>query len=65
MATPGLGTRSGTENLRFFVFRAGKGPTPQRANLLALRPADLPPMAGLAGAPEAGHKAPQDVVPSR
>jgi hypothetical protein len=24
------------ENLGFFVFRAGKGPTPQRANLLAL-----------------------------
>jgi hypothetical protein len=27
--------------------RAGKDPTPQRANLLALRPDDLPPMATL------------------
>jgi hypothetical protein len=44
-ATPGLRTRSRTESLGFLVLRAGKDPNPQCANLLALRAADLPPMA--------------------
>ena len=61
-ATPGLGTGSRTESLSFFVLHARKGPTPQRADLLALRPADLPPMARRttgnwqASAPESGRE---------
>src|ERR1035441_1353593 len=33
-ATPGLPTRPSTENLRFLVFRAGKGPTPDRKSVV-------------------------------
>ena len=61
-ATPGLPTRPSTENLRFLVFRAGKGPTPRQSagpatGGLPATSRRNPREGGKQGTPESGREA--------